>query len=100
MHSCPIRSARCTSFSDISHILQRMGSRSGLLVPIYPSRCTSPRSSNFELRITIYWTSLEAIVNSIKIILMNFWFNIGPSSFPMGRVLVDEQAEYAFVVLL
>ena len=34
-------------FSDISHVPRRMGSRSGLPVPTFPSRCTSPRSSQF-----------------------------------------------------
>ena len=34
-------------FSDISHSPHRMGSRSGLPVPIYPLRCTSPRFSQF-----------------------------------------------------
>ena len=47
VHSCPICSVKYTSFSDISHIPQRMGSRSGLPVPTYPLRCTSPRSSQF-----------------------------------------------------
>ena len=47
VHSYPICSVRYTSFPDISHIPQRMGSKSGLPVPSYPSRCTSPRSSQF-----------------------------------------------------
>ena len=34
-------------FTDISHIPHRIGSRSGLPVQICPSRCTSPRSSQF-----------------------------------------------------
>ena len=38
-------------------------------MPLYPLRCTSPRSSQFfELRITIYWISLETILNSFKIL--------------------------------
>ena len=36
-------------FSYISHTPQRMGNRSGLLVPIYPSRWTSPRSNQFRV---------------------------------------------------
>ena len=40
-------SLRNTSFSNISRTPQRMGNRSGLPVPIDPSRCTSPRSSQF-----------------------------------------------------
>ena len=43
-----------------------MGIRSGLPVLTCPSQCTSPQSSQFELRITIYWISLETIVNAIK----------------------------------
>ena len=46
-----------------------MGNRSRFPVPICPSQCTLLLSpANFELRITIYWISLETIVNSIKIL--------------------------------
>ena len=34
-------------FSDLSRAPQRMGNRSGLPAPIYPLRCTFPRSSQF-----------------------------------------------------
>ena len=36
-------------FSFFSRTPQRMGSRSGFPVPTYPSRCTSPRSSQFSV---------------------------------------------------
>ena len=49
MHVCLICSVRKTSFSDISQTPQRMGSRSGLPVLIYPLRRTSPRSSQFRV---------------------------------------------------
>ena len=42
-----------TNVSDISNIPHGIGGRSGLPVPTYPFRCTSPRSSQFlswELR--------------------------------------------------
>ena len=53
VHFCLIVSVRYTSSSYISRAPQRVG----ILGP-----------ANFELRITIYWVSLEAIVNSIKIL--------------------------------
>ena len=47
VHSCLICSVRYTIFSYISRTPQTMGNRSGFPVPTYPSRCTSPRSSQF-----------------------------------------------------
>ncbi len=58
VHFCLICSMRFTSCSYISHTPQRMGSRSGLPVPIYPSRCTSPRSSQF-------WVANHDILNLV-----------------------------------
>ena len=49
MHFCLICSVRKTSFSNISRTPKRMGNRGGLLVPIYPLRCTSPRCSEFRV---------------------------------------------------
>ena len=70
VHSCPICSVRYTSFSDISHNPQRMGSRSGLPVPIYPLRCTSPRSSQ-------YWVAnhdiLDVVGSDRELHQISFW---------------------------
>ena len=70
VHSRPICSVCETNFSDISHMPQRIGGKSGLPVPIYPLRCTSPWSSQFWVasHARIYWISLETIVNSIIIL--------------------------------
>ena len=70
VHSCPIRSVRYTSFPDISHVPQRMGSRSGLPVPIYPLRCTSTQSSQF-------WVAKHDILglvgNDREFLQVSFW---------------------------
>ena len=47
VHFCWTCSARYTSFSYISRTPQRMGNRCSFPVPTRPSRCTSPRSSQF-----------------------------------------------------
>ena len=72
VHFCPICLVRFSSFSYISHTPQRMGSRCGLPVPIYPLASTSPRPANFELRVTKNWISLDTIVNSITILFDTF----------------------------
>ena len=68
---CLICSVRWTSFSYISQTRQRMGSRSGLPVPIYPLRCTSPRSSQF-------WVADHDILNPVgncrEFLLNPFWY--------------------------
>ena len=48
VHLFLICSVRYTSFSKISRTPQRMGNRNGFPVLICPSRCTSPRSSQFS----------------------------------------------------
>ena len=54
----------------ISRTPQRMDSRNGLPVPIYPSRCTSPRSSEF-------WVAnldvLDLVGNDRKFHQNSFW---------------------------
>ena len=47
VHFCRTCSARYTIFSYISRTPQRMGDRCSFPVPTCPSRCTSPRSSQF-----------------------------------------------------
>ena len=54
-------------FYDIFQIPQRIGGRCGLCQFIHcDALLLGP--ANFELRITIYWTSLETLVNSILIL--------------------------------
>ena len=48
VHSCTICDVRSSRFFR-TLTPQRMGSRSRLLVPLYPFRCTSPRSSQFRV---------------------------------------------------
>ena len=55
-------------FSHISRTPQRMGNRSG-----FPVDAVLLGPANFELRVTIYWISLETIVNSIQ-----FFFETTP----------------------
>ena len=47
VHFCLICSVRFSRFSFFSRTPQRMGNRNGFSVLICPSRCTSPRSSQF-----------------------------------------------------
>ena len=72
VHSCPTCSVRYTSFSDISHIPQRMGSESGLTFPIYPLRWTlSSVQPIFELRVTICWI---LVGNDREFHHISFWY--------------------------
>ena len=58
VYSCPICSVWDTNVFDISHIPHRIKNRSGFPVPIYPLRCTSPRSSQF-------WVANHDILNLV-----------------------------------
>ena len=69
LHFCRACSARQTNFSYISRTPQRIGDKSGFSVPTCPSRCTSPRSSQFLSCESRY----VAIVNSFK-----FLFDTSP----------------------
>ena len=75
MHFCPICSVRYTSF-PISLIFLR-GCAVGMvfLCQFIHSDALLLGPASFELRITIFWISLEAIVNSNKIL-----FETSPSS--------------------
>ena len=69
VHFCLMCSVWKTNFSYIFRTLQALDNRSGLPVPIDPSRCTSPRSSQFWVaNRSMLNLSLEAIVNSFKLL--------------------------------
>ena len=68
VHFCLICSVRFSRFSFFSRTPQKMGKKNGfscanLSIPMH----FSSFKPIFELRITIYWISLEAIVNSFVI---------------------------------
>ena len=70
VHFCLMCSVRFSSFSYIFRTLQTMDNRSGLPVPIYPLRCTSPRSSKF-------WVANHDMLNLVgsdrEFIQISFW---------------------------
>ena len=103
VHSCPI-SVWDTMFSHISHIHQRIGGRSGLPVPIYLLRCTSPRSSQFwvashdilvlvgndrEFHHNSFWYISSARFEGHKMLFLCVGFAV-PST--VGSLLLDDVA--------
>ena len=68
-------------YVDLSHIPHRIGSRSGLPVPIYPLQCTSPQCSQFWV---VNHDILDLVENDREFHEIFFWYissaRCGPQS--------------------
>ena len=86
VHFRLICSVRYTSFSYISRTPQRMRDRNDLPVLTCPSRCTSPRSSQFWVAKHDFLVSNKTIVNSFVV----FFLSINSFAASLPRVEGDK----------
>ena len=90
VHSCPICSVWDTNVFDTSETHPWKGGWSGLPVPIYPLRCTSPRSSQF-------WAANHDILdldgNDREFHQSSFWYISSAVSGPRNAVSVPSTSK-------